>query len=272
MRNFLIPAFIFAFCLVCSPVFTSQGGPPTGVAGDPPFNETCAANGCHTGSPLNSGGATTSVTVLDSALNSVSSYIPKKVYTIIYSITEGTKTRYGFESCVFKSTNLSTGTLAAIDASKTRVLGGSKKYAQHTSLGTDFSTGTATWQMRWTAPNTNEGNATIYTAFNATNRDGNTTGDKIYTRTLVLTGTGGSGIAVNSNVLKICFQYGSSMLSIQGAKGNEIKIYSLDGKCVMVNRAAEDQYVFSTLSLEPGIYIVSVKGISSESLYKFVKP
>jgi hypothetical protein len=270
MRKFLVPFFILIFCFFCAQVFTSQTGPTTGVAGEPPLNETCAANGCHTGSAVNSGGATVSIKVLDSALNSVTSYIPKKNYTIVYSITEGTKIRYGFESCIFKSTNISTGVLAATD-SKARVLGGSKKYAQHTSLGTDFSTGTAVWQIKWTAPNTNEGIATIYAAFNATNRDGNTSGDKIYTRTLTLTGTNPAGIEPESNFQPEIY-YLNNMIIVNAAEGSDISIYNIGGQLIDHKISDSDKTGIFTLGYSPGIYLIKISCNGSQGFLKFVKP
>ena len=150
MRKFTFLFFTLSFCFISYNVFTNTGGPPDGLAGEPPLNETCA-NSCHGGSALNSGGGTATIVCKDSLGNIVTNYNANQTYTITLSITEGAKKRYGFEAIIMKGTGGSAaalGTLLITDTS-TKLFGNNpaKIYVMHKASGVNFTGTIGSWSF-----------------------------------------------------------------------------------------------------------------------------
>ncbi len=79
--------------------------------------------GCHGGSALNSGGGTATIVCKDSLNNIATSYVANHTYNVTLSISEGTKTRYGFEAIVMRLTGTQAkamGTLILTSATTTQ--------------------------------------------------------------------------------------------------------------------------------------------------------
>ena len=170
MKKIRFLLFVFTPCFISLTVFTHKKGPPTGVAGEPPLAENCAVSGCHTGSAVNSGGGTSAIVCKDSLNGLVTQYVPNHTYSITLSITEGIKTRYGFEAIVMKGAGanaISIGTIILTQPNETQLLGGSRINILHKLTGIDFTGNKGSWTFDWKAPSANLGTATIYAAFNA---------------------------------------------------------------------------------------------------------
>ena len=141
---------------------------------------------CHSGSDVNSGDGTVSLTIGGSAPAEVS-YTPGETVSLIISFTDATVSRSGFQLAVRSGDGCAqAGTLAAgtTDAgSDVKVVDGTcnttaVNWATHTQPTNGTS---ASWDINWTAPSESVGTVTIAFAVNGANGDRARTGDKIYT-------------------------------------------------------------------------------------------
>jgi len=158
-------------------VHAFSAGPPAGYTGAPREEpEACAE--CHV--PPDAGTGRISITAPQT-------YIPGQTYpiTVTHTNSDPTRLRWGFELTVLDTSDEKAGNLQNTDG-LTQVLnnqgpGGSRQYIEHTSVGTFVGQQNgASWTFNWTAPATDIGPVTFYTAGNQANNDGNTSGDFIY--------------------------------------------------------------------------------------------
>lgn len=156
-------------------VYTNASGPPAARAGVP-GEANCRV--CHSENSLNAAGGILTVKVLDGT-NEVQSYIPGKKYVVNVHIEKTGSLKWGFESTVRKSSSTSAmaGLLNAPSGDVQQLTLSTRTYISHTLSGSNKQN----WEFEWTAPAAGTGEATIYTAANAANDNGQSTGDYIYT-------------------------------------------------------------------------------------------
>ena len=167
-------------------VFTYSGGAPTGHTGAP--GEVNCSN-CHSGN-ANSGPGSINISVSGNPTD----YVPGQTYQITVSVNDSFSTELGFQATVVEDLTsqgagiLSVGTFNQVSISTS----GGKYYANH-----DGSTGTIqlgrSWTFNWIAPAAGTGSITFYAAGNASNNNGSSSGDEIYTASLSLTEFSNSG-------------------------------------------------------------------------------
>lgn len=162
----------------CSVVFANSAGAPAGYAGVPGEAGTCAA--CHTGSNVNSGTGSISISFPDA-----NGYVPGQKYTIRVTVQDPNARRWGFELASRQSANTSlTEGAFAVPTGSTAVqvvVQGAKQYATHTSAGTyPQQVLQAAWDIDWTAPAAGTGQLTLYAAGLAANNDGSPSLDLTY--------------------------------------------------------------------------------------------
>ena len=187
-RLMLLPA-VLAACLgyllssnrTIQQVHAFSAGPPPGYTGAPGEEpEACAE--CHV--PADAGTGQISITAPQT-------YVPGQTYsiTVTHTNTDPTRLRWGFQLTALDQTDEKAGNLQNLDG-LTQVVnnagpGSSRQYIEHTASGTFIGQQNgASWTFNWTAPATDVGVVTFYTAGNQANNDGNTSGDNIY-RTFV---------------------------------------------------------------------------------------
>src|SRR5262249_4764289 len=159
-------------------VYAYAEGPPAGHTGAP-GEQTCIV--CHSGSPLNSGTGTVTITT-------PSSYTPGQTYqiTVEDQTTDQSRRRWGFQLTVLTASNAKAGQLQ--NTSQTNLItndgpGFSRDYIEHGPGGTfQGQAGGASWTFPWVAPATDVGPVTFYVATNMANNNGNSTGDFIFTQ------------------------------------------------------------------------------------------
>ena len=174
-------AALFGFLLtnnsVTPPVQGFSSGPPAGYTGAPGEEpEACAE--CHV--PADAGTGHISITAPQT-------YVPGQTYpiTVTHTNADQTRLRWGFELTVLDTSDEKAGNLESIDG-LTQLLnnqgpGGARQYIEHTAAGTFVGQQNgASWTFNWTAPPTDVGPVTFYTAGNQANNDGNTSGDYVY--------------------------------------------------------------------------------------------
>ncbi|MFK7908348.1 MAG: choice-of-anchor V domain-containing protein [Chitinophagales bacterium] len=177
LASFLLT--IFLITVNQSSVYTRSNGTIIAKTGAPGEN-TCAQ--CHSGS---SGGGG-SVTLLVDGSSAPGTYVAGQVYSMTVEIEDPLSSEYGFQMVFLNPSNAgpATGGFSAIPGTWLQ-MSGTKEYITHnTPKTTAANTETATWVFDWTAPNPADGNITFYLAGNATNNNGSTSGDKVYTTSL----------------------------------------------------------------------------------------
>jgi hypothetical protein len=146
-------------------------GPPAGVSGAP-GEASCTS--CHGGNE-----PTGQFTVV-----APQNYTPGQTYQIVvrHQTTDQTRRRWGFQLTALAGTTMA-GSFGTGGGSTQIVSGfGGRSYIQHTTAGTfPGQANGAVWTFNWTAPATNVGAVTFYSAGNQANNDGTSEGDQIYT-------------------------------------------------------------------------------------------
>lgn len=171
-------ALFLTFGLRGARVHANSSGPPPSRTGAP-SEQTCATSGCHTGSAVNSGGGTLTITGLPA------NYTLNQEYDITITLSQNGRQRFGFQATVIDDTGKEAGTLTVTDSARTQSFPGTvgenlRRYINHTFSGTSGSNQNS-WTFRWKAPATAVGRITIYAAGNAANNNGANNGDLIYT-------------------------------------------------------------------------------------------
>jgi len=184
VRFIVLPALLSAFLgflltgdNTTRRVSAFSSGPPAGYTGAP-REEPQACAECHV--PPDAGTGRISITAPQT-------YVPGQTYpiTVTHTNADQTRLRWGFELTVLDTSDEKAGNLQNTDG-LTQVLnnqgpGGTRQYIEHTSVGTFIGQQNgASWTFNWTAPATDIGPVTFYTAGNQANNDGNTSGDYIY--------------------------------------------------------------------------------------------
>src|SRR6185295_155316 len=168
-----------------------------------PGENTC--DGCHNSFALNSGPGSIRISSPD-LINS--DYVPGQSYQVTVTIAQTGVTLFGFAfEALTNSNNLNAGTLTVTEPSHTQiksaiVSGKSRKNMVHTKNG-GLSQDSMAFNFQWIAPATDMGSITFYAIANASNKDGDTTGDYIYSTTQLVTPAGPMTISELKNTASI---------------------------------------------------------------------
>ena len=140
----------------------TQGGQP----------KTCIA--CHNQGPIQ---ASLAISVLDSASNPVTQYLPGKPYTARVTITASGSglNGYGFQMIGLRDSNNSDlDGFSDMNPNNYKIanIPGGRSYAEHDNISSSNI-----FNVKWTAPSTGTGSVTLYAAGNGVNSNGGTGGD-----------------------------------------------------------------------------------------------
>lgn len=152
-------------------------GPPPGHSGAP-GERNCTA--CHGGN-ANSGADETTI---EFPAELEKGYKPGQTYDMTLITELAGIRRFGVQLTALTGTGAMAGTLALADNDLQIVSGtGGKNYLIHTRSGTTngVANGKKSWNFKWTAPATNVGKITFYSAWIAANGNNEESGDKVYT-------------------------------------------------------------------------------------------
>lgn len=291
-RKTLVSVVILVFIsgiFSTSTVRSSRSSPPSGSAGEPNNNQTCASSGCHPGPSrpasldnllvlVGTGGAATDTFNLD---NPSFNYTPNTEYNFSFTLNSTTG-RYGFQIIGLTSSNQRAGTFTVIDNTNTQISTlGSRQYLGHRNANTFKN-----WQFKWTAPATDVGPITFYYAYNTSNADNFTSGDIIYNGKTTINAD------VTTQVNNLSSSYWSNLkiypnpvkemmyLTFQGDNAfNEeltISVYSNEGKLLQQPAKEKIQSGVNNLqwdisSLPSGIYLVGLQTEKQSEFRKFLK-
>lgn len=166
-------------------VFGRSSGSGIAARTNAPLESSCA--GCHTGTALQTSAAATA-NLLHNTGFAGGGYFPDSTYTMTIAFKKTSTSKFGFSLTVLKESDDSpVGTLSAIigntQTSTSFVGGKTRTYVSHTgSSNSSTSTDSIYWSFKWKAPNTDVGKVRFYAVVNATNSNGQTSGDVIYAK------------------------------------------------------------------------------------------
>lgn len=254
--TFYLALSTLAIITLTSSTLRSNGSPGK-KTGSPLDKNSCVE--CH-------GGTATSVNWISTNIPEAG-YKPGEMYVITAEAT-GSSTRMGFEITAENAVSKQ-GIFAITDNARTQ-LTNSNKAVTHSFAGIAASGGKSTWSMNWTAPEKGTGNLSFYAAFNVSNANGTSSGDKIFSSVLsvaedVSTGTSETELAVN-----VYPNPASDFLYVKLDKEiSSIQLYALTGKAVLEMKGSnlnEEQLDIS--GLNPGMYILRIQSGKDEIVHK----
>lgn len=255
-KNLLLVILFTAVLILISyeNVVTFASGAPDGKTGAP-TEGTCIS--CHAGT-VNSGTGTAAISLNDSV------YAVNQSYTVTVSITQTGVTKSGFELTAMDASNNKIGTFTLINSANTK----GTTYITHTSAGTASNS----WTVTWKAPSTNVGAVTFYAAFNASNNDGGSGGDNIYTKSLAVNPATGTSMPETDNIPDALIKtypnpaLGDLNISYEVKKTSNVEVYLLDvaGKKIKTFSSENKNAGICTDNiyvgdLSSGIYFVRIK-------------
>ncbi len=153
---------------------------PTASHTNAPGEANCTA--CHSSFPINSGAGNIIISGIPA------NYLPNQQIPVTVTMNEENAVLFGFQMTAIDGAGKKVGEFSFPDQSPQPLqitfglVGGNQRdYIQHTSNGiTPTQFGRKSWTFTWTAPSIRAGKVGFYTAGNAANSDGDTSGDYIY--------------------------------------------------------------------------------------------
>jgi PKD repeat protein len=131
---------------------------------------------CHNGTVQDGANVNLLVMFEEGTTNPISNYTPGVTYDMSLIIVQASS-KNGFQTVVLKtSDDTQAGSVAGVAGSTATVTFQNRSYVNHTSA----SNSQGTFNFKWTAPATDEGDVKFYMASNKTNNNGNSSGDDIF--------------------------------------------------------------------------------------------
>ncbi len=239
-------------------------GAPAGHTGSPGDGKNCTF--CHFGTPE------VKTDIITSDIPQTG-YVPGQTYTVTITLNSAGTTRFGWQLSPQNNSGDLLGSFGTAPAGS-RFFGTGNKYFTHTMAGTN-SADSKTVSIEWTAPNAGTGEVTFYGAFNISNADNNTTGDKIWTSSLTVSEEGTTSVKEASKagfsvyatqngelvVRELTVPVDRANLELYDLKGNRIRSWKNQEMGngawrARVDGLAEGVYV---LRLRSGNYLISEK-------------
>ena len=242
---------------------SKSDGSPQSASGSPFDGVTCAKSGCHAGT----------ASARDNMITSnipAAGYIPDQTYTITVSITQAGISKFGFSISPQNASGTVLGSLVIANTAQTQLKNIGHQYVTHTSAG-NAGSGSKTWSFDWIAPTAGTGAVPFYASVNASNGNGNTSGDQIYTDVYTVVEDITTQIQPNMNDVDFAVfpnpVEGNSLQVSFNAKASStsrIRILSLNGTIVgeISHHAQSNGNQHTALNLEnlaKGVYFVEVK-------------
>jgi len=229
----------------------NRSAAPAGHSGSPADGKNCTA--CHSGSS-----AEAKTNIISSDIPG-GGYVPGSTYTITVTLNSPGTSRFGFQLSPQNNAGDMLGTWGG-NTMETQVISG--KYATHKMVGTN-GTDIKVWTLQWTAPASGTGDVTFYGAFNISNGNNTTTGDKIWTSTMAVSEQGANALKQAGVLVMKAYVSGSDLaiewneLSVKPAK---VTLMDMHGKSISVWNVADRESNFRNQlpALSAGIYVVHV--------------
>lgn len=252
----------------------NTGAPGDETEGGQP--KTCIA--CHNQSSIL---ASVAVSVLDSASNPVTQYIPGKLYTARVTITASGNNLngYGFQMIGLRdSDNSDLDGFSDVNPNNYKIatIPGGRTYAEHNNISA-----TNTFDVRWTAPPTGTGSVTLYAAGNGVNATGTSSGDGSGFGSVKLTELVSSTQNLDGALARIAVYpnpvQSTSVLNLKQLEAGayQISAFDISGKTVWSSQQTlpegDSNLSFSTADWRPGVYIIRLETAGKSSSVKVLK-
>lgn len=233
---------------------------------------------CHNQGPIL---ASLAISVLDSANNPITQYLPGKKYTARVTITASGAglNGYGFQMIGLRDSNnsdLDGFTDVNPNNYKLASIPGGRTYAEHSNISTS-----SLFNVTWTAPPTGTGSITLYAAGNGVNSNGTTSGDGSGFSTLKLTELSSSSNDIADHLPKLTVfpnpLQAESTLNLESLEAGEYQVtaFDLSGKSVW---ATQQMLPIGTTALYlpsaewlPGIYFIRLEKGNQATSVKVLK-
>ncbi len=230
----------------------SVGG-KTGSPGDMGANCT----GCHSGSP-----AMNQELWIHSSELASTGYQPGHTYDVVVTATDANANKFGFEATAEDNAGNKVGAFTS-DGSGLNQTINSNTAITHTANGNVPTAGTSTeWNFTWTAPATNVGEITMYTAINAANGNGSTSGDQVHLSQFSFSV---STVGVNENQNEESFSVfpvpSTGLINVSdiiNSTDTKVSVMNLMGQVVFQNELSESSNKIDLSNLEKGVYFVRI--------------
>ena len=241
----------------------NTGAPGDEIQGGQP--KTCIS--CHGQGPII---ASLAISVLDSANNPVTRYMPGKAYTARVTITASGNdlNGYGFQMIGLRdSSNTDLDGFTDMNPNNYKlatITSNGRTYAEHDNISTSNI-----FNVKWTAPATGTGSITLYAAGNGVNANGTTSGDGSGFSSLKLTEFSSGTAEIAAHLPRIAVSpnpvQSESMLKIENFEPGFCRIIAFDAKG---HRVWETQQYLSEGSTNvtlpaaewlPGVYFIQLE-------------
>lgn len=228
-----------------------HSGSPGGKTGSPGDNgATCTQ--CHNGTanPMNDL-ITTNIPDLG--------YIVGETYEVNLQAENADAGRFGFELTAEDEDGNKVGQFMVSDDGETQLANGGTAIT-HTSAGITPDGGMKSWTFEWTAPSMDIGVVTFYTAVNAANNNGGTSGDVVYTSSLSVDE---SSVGINDDLSEAFFTLSPNpsvgFVSISHEYvGADLRIIAMNGKTIVSLNNYQAGQRIDLFHLDKGIYMVQL--------------
>lgn len=246
MKRILSTLAFASTALVLLNSYSGQA-PTSGHTGSPgDNNSTCASSSCHIGSA-------TPVSQMITTNIPSTGYEAGKTYDVTFTISESGRSKFGFQLTSENSSGVKKGVFQATSATQIQNNG---THITH-KLASTAGTNSKAWTVQWIAPAAGSGPISFYGAGNATNGQGNRTGDLIKTSNLTVEESITSSLVENSiKSIRVFPNPAQNSISIEGIKNAEFAIMNLNGQTVM-NGSTESGSI-DISELNKGIYFVQI--------------
>ena len=252
-KNYIFKFLLFLIPFSAFMLMSSSAGRDDGRSGSPgDGGVTCAA--CHSGGSFNASATiTTNIPTTGYLLNTD--------YTINVN-TSSSSTTHGFQLVAENSSNTKVGALTAGAGSRV-----SNQRITHAS-----PSASGDWSFTWKSPATDLGTVTFYSAVNAANGNGSTSGDQVVTATTSL-----PSLSI-SDAKRLDFSMypnpASEEVTIQLPSGTEqalVEFYDYVGKLALSKKVSKMDNGIIVDDLSAGIYILKVVTKDKIGSQKFIK-
>jgi len=241
----------------------NSGGSPggkTGSVGD--GGESCTQ--CH-------GGTISYQTNWISSDIPIDGYIPGDTYTITLNATHSGVVKFGFECTAEELNGTKSGIFTITNSGETKLINSDAAVTQ-TSGGNTPSGDTKSWSFDWQAPVQGTGTVKFYTAFNAANGNGSTSGDIIYGDSVSIIENISSNVSLiidsENYILRTTIIKNKLIINNQiDFIHRNFAIYDVNGRLILEGKISNESQKINVNKLSSGIYIFSVGNYSQ----KFVK-
>ena len=212
-------------------------------------------------------------------------YKPDSTYLINVKVKQFGNTIFGFETTALDSNTSKTGSYNILDSAKTayQTLSG-REYISHKNVLSNLSNDSLEWQFEWTAPSSNVGVVTIYSAGVTNPTFISIAAGKVYNDSLKIypdsSITSVNDFPLFSDIIGIYpnpTKNGSTTISYLLREQGDItiSIYGINGKFIKlitkgIKSKGSHHCVFSTKGIAEGVYFLKLKSEKGTKTKKII--